>query len=115
MKKGIGKVIERTLSAPSKLSSFTDDSIKDSTNNNYSLYHHQTSTLPGGSFHRSKSDFVHLKELGEGGFGTVSLVRHYLDGQLYALKKIPVLDWNWELEIQRILREIRILSDDFTR
>lgn len=39
---------------------------------------------------RCQKTFETMRELGEGGCGTVSQVRHKLDNRIYALKKVPL-------------------------
>jgi len=39
-------------------------------------------------------NFINIRTLGEGSFGTVYLVRRRSDDQLYALKKVKMLSLN---------------------
>jgi serine/threonine protein kinase len=56
-----------------------------------------------------------MRELGEGGCGTVSQVRHKLDNRIYALKKVPLhteFDPNCERPIltHPAMKEIEAIS-----
>jgi len=78
---------------------------------------------------RHRTDYEILDEIGSGGFGVVYKVRHRLDGQLYALKSVPLSSKlasttvmsavnadtdgdsnNNNDSFQRMLREVQVLS-----
>ena len=61
------------------------------------------------SMPRYKNDYKEIKELGNGGFGTVYLSHYYLDNQEYAIKKIVLHDKSLH-ELQKIVSEIEIIS-----
>lgn len=60
--------------------------------------------------HNLKSRFELLKTLGEGSYGKVKLAREKTTGELVAIKYIKKLKINDETEINRIRREIKIMS-----
>jgi hypothetical protein len=75
---------------------------------NYSDYN-QTSnitpvadTLLLSSKSRYQNDFIQLRQLGKGSFGTVMLVQNKIDGRYYAIKRIEIRGNDQHL--QRILR-----------
>ncbi|EED12837.1 protein kinase, putative [Talaromyces stipitatus ATCC 10500] len=66
---------------------------------------------------RYASEFVEVKLLGRGSFGQVFEARHHVDGQSYAVKKIPLSKWRLEMlqqegvqHLEHILKEIRTLA-----
>lgn len=61
------------------------------------------------SVSRFNHDFEMVKELGQGGFGSVIKARNKLDGSYYALKRM-VLDYKYPEEVKRILLEVKHLS-----
>ena len=64
--------------------------------------------LETGRFQRQ---FEFLDHLGKGGFGTVVKVRHYLDNNVYALKKIKLhLGFNENLRDHKVYREIQAIT-----
>lgn len=60
--------------------------------------------------HNLKSRFELLKTLGEGSYGKVKLAKEKTTGELVAIKYIKKLKINDETEINRIRREIKIMS-----
>lgn len=74
---------------------------------------------PTSSVLRSRyyDDFEEISVLGRGGYGVVHHVRHRLDNQAYAVKKIPLstarlhrIQKRGEPEVQDVLRELRTLA-----
>ncbi|OKL57812.1 hypothetical protein UA08_06962 [Talaromyces atroroseus] len=66
---------------------------------------------------RYASEFVEVRLLGRGSFGQVFEVKHHVDGQSYAVKKIPLSKWRLEMlkqegvqHLEHILKEIRTLA-----
>ncbi|KAE8555343.1 hypothetical protein EYB25_000038 [Talaromyces marneffei] len=66
---------------------------------------------------RYASEFLEIKLLGRGSFGQVFEARHHVDGQSYAVKKIPLSKWRLEMlqqegvqHLEHILKEIRTLA-----
>lgn len=78
---------------------------------------------------RHKTEFVTIRKLGQGGFGTAHLVRNRVDSQLYCLKSIPLLlnsnlnlnlnhhhhhhhanDTTKSRDDEKVLREVQVLS-----
>lgn len=66
---------------------------------------------------RYASEFLEVKLLGRGSFGHVFEVKHHVDGQSYAVKKIPLSKWKLEMlkqegveHLEHILKEIRTLA-----
>lgn len=66
---------------------------------------------------RYASEFLEVKLLGRGSFGQVFEARHHVDGQSYAVKKIPLSKWRLEMlqqegvqHLEHILKEIRTLA-----
>ena len=58
---------------------------------------------------RYKSDFVEIKKIGSGGFGSVYKVRNCLDENFYAIKKIYLKN-NRPDFLKQILSEVQLLS-----
>ena len=64
--------------------------------------------LENGKF---ESKFEKLEDLGEGGFGQVFKVRHILDKNIYAIKRVKLhLGMNQKLENHKVLREISAMT-----
>jgi NIMA (never in mitosis gene a)-related kinase len=61
------------------------------------------------SAHGSMADFVVLKQLGKGSYGTVLQVRHASDGEVFALKKVDISKMS-RREIADSLGEVRFLA-----
>ncbi|KAH8696714.1 kinase-like domain-containing protein [Talaromyces proteolyticus] len=66
---------------------------------------------------RYTSEFIEVKLLGRGSFGQVFEARHHMDGQSYAIKKIPLSKRRLEMlqqegvqHLEHILKEIRTLA-----
>jgi eukaryotic translation initiation factor 2-alpha kinase 3 len=66
---------------------------------------------------RYASEFFEVKLLGRGSFGQVFEAKHHVDGQSYAVKKIPLSKWRLEMlqqegvqHLEHILKEIRTLA-----
>ena len=60
---------------------------------------------------RYERQFYYLGDLGKGGFGTVIKVRHHLDNNVYALKKIKLhLGYNENLSDHKVYREIQAIT-----
>ena len=66
---------------------------------------------------RYHHDFEELSVLGRGGYGVVYHVRHRLDNQVYAVKKVPIstarlhrIQKRGETEVEEVLRELRTLA-----
>lgn len=57
----------------------------------------------------SLKDFITIKKLGEGSFGTVEKVRRIADGSEYAMKKVKYMDLK-DKDKRNALNEIRILA-----
>lgn len=55
------------------------------------------------------NDFQTISKLGEGAYSTVYKVRRMVDGNIYALKKVKLLNLS-EKEKQNALNEVRILA-----
>jgi NIMA (never in mitosis gene a)-related kinase len=55
------------------------------------------------------NDFQILSKLGEGAYSIVHKVRRNVDGNIYALKKVKLLNLS-EKEKQNALNEVRILA-----
>ena len=55
------------------------------------------------------NDFQVLSKLGEGAYSIVHKVRRNVDGNIYALKKVKLLNLS-EKEKQNALNEVRILA-----
>lgn len=63
-----------------------------------------------GSFgSRYKQDFEELEKIGEGGAGRVFKARHKIDGNIYAIKKVKLSNYDEE-ENDRVKREVNINS-----
>lgn len=62
-----------------------------------------------GGQSRLGQEFELLKWLGKGGFGDVIMVRNKLDGNVYAIKRIP-LNPRSKLLNKKILREAKLFS-----
>ncbi|KAI9184103.1 hypothetical protein H9P43_003156 [Blastocladiella emersonii ATCC 22665] len=56
---------------------------------------------------RYRTDFIELRRLGKGGFGSVWHVRHKLDGREYAIKKVTLTN---PKDFDRVLREVKVLA-----
>lgn len=66
---------------------------------------------------RYHDDFEEIGMLGRGGYGMVYHVRHRLDNQVYAVKKVPLgaarlhrIQKRGEAEVHEVLRELRTLA-----
>ena len=79
----------------------------------------QRSFSPSSSILRARyhHDFEELNILGRGGYGIVYHVRHRLDNQAYAVKKVPLstarlqrIQKHGEPELKEVLRELRTLA-----
>jgi len=55
------------------------------------------------------NDFQTLSKLGEGAYSVVHKVKRTIDGNIYALKKVKLLNLS-EKEKQNALNEVRILA-----
>ncbi|CAL1532057.1 unnamed protein product, partial [Lymnaea stagnalis] len=60
------------------------------------------------SLSRFETDYEQVNKLGAGGFGEVFKVKHILDGECYAVKRI-ILDPNSK-DYKKIMREVKMLS-----
>lgn len=67
--------------------------------------------------YRYQRDFEELSVLGRGGYGVVYHVRHRIDNQTYAVKKVPLstarlqrIQHRGQSELDEVLREIRTLA-----
>ena len=58
---------------------------------------------------RYYNDYQEYNKIGEGGFGKVYKVKHYLDDNIYAIKKISVPNQKYR-ELQSVFSEILIMS-----
>ena len=80
-------------------------------------------TLPGGTtiplvrYSRYASEFIELRALGKGGFGSVFQCKNALDGRDYAVKKVVIDSSNngsreqmFQQQLERVLREVKILA-----
>ena len=56
----------------------------------YSIIEEPQAVWPFLESGRTQKTFESIKELGSGGCGTVSLIKHKLDKRLYALKKVKL-------------------------
>ncbi|PYI04314.1 kinase-like protein [Aspergillus sclerotiicarbonarius CBS 121057] len=72
---------------------------------------------PSGHMSRYAMEFSEVKVLGRGSFGEVYHVRNHIDGQNYAIKKIPLsqrrlqqLQCGSENQLENIMKEIRTLA-----
>lgn len=63
----------------------------------------------GSSNSRLKNEFIYLEFLGKGGFGDVVLARNKLDGNDYAIKRIP-LDPKDDKLNKKVMREAKLFS-----
>ena len=77
----------------------------------------QRNILPSILRSRYHDDFEEMGILGRGGYGMVYHVRHRLDNQMYAVKKVPLgamrlqrIQQRGEVEVQEVLRELRTLA-----
>ena len=86
----------------------------------------QLPTLPGGTtiplvrYSRYASEFIELRALGRGGFGSVFQCKNALDGRDYAIKKVSIRSSNsgstsdretvFQQQLERVLREVKILA-----
>lgn len=79
----------------------------------------QTSGLEGGTalplvrYSRYASEFIELRALGKGGFGSVVQCKNALDGRDYAVKKVSIRgtsDGMFQQQLERVLREVKILA-----
>lgn len=79
----------------------------------------QRSLSPSSSILQARyhHDFEELNMLGRGGYGVVYHVRHRLDNQAYAIKKVPLstvrlerIQKHGETELKEVLRELRTLA-----
>ncbi|KAK5165233.1 uncharacterized protein LTR77_009331 [Saxophila tyrrhenica] len=66
---------------------------------------------------RYRNEFEELSTLGHGGYGIVYHVRHRLDNQKYAIKKVPLsaarlerIQKRGQAEVDEVLRELRTLA-----
>ena len=71
----------------------------------------QLSELSSGSQGQARidSEFEKIKELGEGAYGDVVLVRNKLDNRQYAIKRVPLSRYN-KLKNKKMFREASLLS-----
>lgn len=61
---------------------------------------------------RFTKQFQTLGIIGRGGFGVVYKVKHYIDGSIYALKKVKLhLGYNESLQNHKVFREIQALRN----
>ncbi|OOF98344.1 hypothetical protein ASPCADRAFT_205585 [Aspergillus carbonarius ITEM 5010] len=72
---------------------------------------------PSGHMSRYAMEFSEVKVLGRGSFGEVYQVRNHIDGQNYAIKKIPLsqrrlqqLQCGSQNQLENIMKEIRTLA-----
>ncbi|RAL04160.1 putative protein kinase [Aspergillus ibericus CBS 121593] len=72
---------------------------------------------PSGHMSRYAMEFSEVKVLGRGSFGEVYHVRNHIDGQSYAIKKIPLsqrrlqqLQCGSQNQLENIMKEIRTLA-----
>lgn len=57
-----------------------------------------------------EKQFVYLRKLGEGGFSSVELAQHKLDGELYAIKKVRMnIGTNKEITDHMLFKEVKTL------
>ena len=80
-----------------------------------SLHQPQAANIADGLRSRFASEFVPLKKLGHGAFGSVFRARHALDGREYAIKRVafwlePGRSGSAEEAAQRALREVQALA-----
>ncbi|OQV16559.1 Eukaryotic translation initiation factor 2-alpha kinase 1 [Hypsibius exemplaris] len=59
---------------------------------------------------RYQEEFEELKLIGHGGFGRVYQARHRVDGQEYAVKKVPLPRKSSRENILKIFREVKVLA-----
>lgn len=55
------------------------------------------------------NDFQVISKIGEGAYSTVLMVKRIVDGNIYALKKVKLLNLS-DKEKQNALNEVRILA-----
>lgn len=60
--------------------------------------------------HISKEDFIHVKYVGKGAFGTVSLVRSRINDQPYALKQLDKKEIAMQNKVAHLLREKDLMN-----
>ncbi|KAH8429468.1 putative protein kinase [Aspergillus melleus] len=77
----------------------------------------QSAQTPTESMSRYAMEFSEIKILGRGSFGEVYHVKNHIDGQSYAVKKIPIsqkrleqLQCGGENQLETIMKEIRTLA-----
>ncbi|EGC30773.1 hypothetical protein DICPUDRAFT_9913, partial [Dictyostelium purpureum] len=58
---------------------------------------------------RYEEDFCELEKVGKGGYGSVYRVKNKLDGEYYALKKIPFKNTT-KIFLEKVLREVKTLA-----
>jgi len=74
------------------------------------LRRESTNNVTRPAMSRYREDFVEEGRLGKGGFGEVVKARKKLDGQIYAIKKITIMQGSQSLTVTDILKEVRLLS-----
>ena len=71
-------------------------------------------TIPLVRYSRYASEFIELRALGRGGFGSVFQCQNALDGRDYAVKKVSIRSGGggdvFQQQLQRVLREVKILA-----
>jgi len=93
-----------------KLNIITDEDIQ----NNESLiksdlFHNENIRTKSIIVPRYLNEYTETNKIGEGGFGSVYIAKHYLDEKNYAIKKIIISDDKIK-EINQVISEIFILS-----
>ncbi len=60
--------------------------------------------------HLFKKDYEFIQELGKGGFGTVSLVKHTISNQMFAIKRLTQIDANKQSTIKKEIETLASLG-----